>query len=43
MTHQVSIDGIENVPRDRGCVYMSNHQSVFDTAAAGTRRCGYAA
>jgi 1-acyl-sn-glycerol-3-phosphate acyltransferase len=30
---RVEVDGIENVPRDRGCVYMSNHQSVFDTAA----------
>ncbi len=30
---RVDVDGIENVPRDRGCVYMSNHQSVFDTAA----------
>ncbi len=30
---RVEVDGIENVPRDRGCVYMSNHQSVFDTVA----------
>jgi len=30
---RVDVDGIENVPRDRGCVYMSNHQSVFDTVA----------
>jgi 1-acyl-sn-glycerol-3-phosphate acyltransferase len=26
-------DGLANVPRDRPCVYMSNHQSVFDIAA----------
>jgi 1-acyl-sn-glycerol-3-phosphate acyltransferase len=30
---EVAVDGIEHVPRDRGCVVMSNHQSVFDTAA----------
>src|SRR5262245_34066967 len=30
---RVDADGLENVPRDRGCVYMSNHQSVFDIAA----------
>jgi len=30
---RVDVDGLERVPRDRGCVFMSNHQSVFDTAA----------
>jgi 1-acyl-sn-glycerol-3-phosphate acyltransferase len=30
---RVDVDGIENVPLDRPCVYMSNHQSVFDIAA----------
>jgi 1-acyl-sn-glycerol-3-phosphate acyltransferase len=30
---RVDVDGLENVPRDRPCVYMSNHQSVFDIAA----------
>jgi 1-acyl-sn-glycerol-3-phosphate acyltransferase len=30
---RVEVDGLENVPRDRPCVYMSNHQSVFDIAA----------
>jgi 1-acyl-sn-glycerol-3-phosphate acyltransferase len=30
---RVEVDGIERLPRDRGCVYMSNHQSVFDTVA----------
>ena len=30
---RVDADGLENVPRDRPCVYMSNHQSVVDIAA----------
>lgn len=30
---RVDVDGLDRLPRDRGCVYMSNHQSVFDTAA----------
>jgi 1-acyl-sn-glycerol-3-phosphate acyltransferase len=30
---RVEVDGIEKVPLDRPCVYMSNHQSVFDIAA----------
>jgi len=30
---RVEVDGLENIPRDRPCVYMSNHQSVFDIAA----------
>jgi 1-acyl-sn-glycerol-3-phosphate acyltransferase len=30
---EVSADGLEHVPRDRPCVYMSNHQSVFDVVA----------
>jgi len=30
---RVEVEGLENVPRDRPCVYMSNHQSVFDIAA----------
>ena len=33
---RVEVDGLENVPRDRPCVYMSNHQSVFDIAAIVT-------
>lgn len=30
---RVDVDGLENVPRDRPCVYMSNHQSVVDIPA----------
>jgi 1-acyl-sn-glycerol-3-phosphate acyltransferase len=30
---RVEVDGLGNVPRDRPCVYMSNHQSVFDIIA----------
>lgn len=30
---RVDADGLEHVPRERPCVYMSNHQSVIDTAA----------
>ena len=30
---EVRTDGLERIPRDRPCVYMSNHQSVFDVAA----------
>ena len=30
---EVSADGLANVPRERSCVYMSNHQSVFDVVA----------
>ena len=30
---RVDADGLENVPRDRPCVYMSNHQSVVDIVA----------
>jgi 1-acyl-sn-glycerol-3-phosphate acyltransferase len=30
---RVDVDGIENIPRERGCLYMSNHQSVFDIVA----------
>jgi 1-acyl-sn-glycerol-3-phosphate acyltransferase len=30
---RVEVDGLERIPRDRPCVYMSNHQSVFDIAA----------
>jgi 1-acyl-sn-glycerol-3-phosphate acyltransferase len=29
----IEVDGLANVPRTRPCVYMSNHQSVFDIAA----------
>ena len=30
---RADVDGLENVPFDRPCVYMSNHQSVFDIVA----------
>jgi 1-acyl-sn-glycerol-3-phosphate acyltransferase len=30
---RVDVDGLENIPRDRPCVYMSNHQSVVDIVA----------
>ena len=30
---RVGADGLANVPRDRPCVYMSNHQSIVDIAA----------
>jgi 1-acyl-sn-glycerol-3-phosphate acyltransferase len=30
---RVEVDGLENVLRDRPCVYMSNHQSTFDIVA----------
>jgi 1-acyl-sn-glycerol-3-phosphate acyltransferase len=30
---RVDADGLEQVPHARPCVYMSNHQSVIDTAA----------
>jgi 1-acyl-sn-glycerol-3-phosphate acyltransferase len=30
---RVEADGLGNVPRDRPCVYMSNHQSVVDIVA----------
>src|SRR5215470_10661799 len=26
----LDVQGQENIPRDRACVYMSNHQSHFD-------------
>ena len=29
---EVLPDGLEHVPRDRPCVYMSNHQSVFEAS-----------
>lgn len=27
---RIDVIGAENIPRDRACVYMSNHQSMFD-------------
>ncbi len=30
---RVDVDGLDNIPRDRPCVYMSNHQSVVDIVA----------
>lgn len=30
---RVEVDGLENVDPTRGCIYMSNHQSVFDVVA----------
>jgi 1-acyl-sn-glycerol-3-phosphate acyltransferase len=33
---RVDVDGLERVPRESPCVYMSNHQSVFDIAAIVT-------